>query len=54
MASKKLLDDIKEDIGEKEYNKIINSPVKSCACGFIKEGEETLCPKCELNEIKNK
>jgi hypothetical protein len=46
----KLLDEIKKDIGKEEYNKIVNSPVKSCKCGFIKEGDYTICPKCEVKQ----
>lgn len=51
---RKVLDEFKEYIGEEEYNKIMNSPIKGCKCGFIKEGDDTLCPKCEerLKEFK--
>ena len=45
-----VLEEIKKDIGEEEYNKIVNSPVRSCKCGFIKEGDYTICPKCEVKK----
>lgn len=45
---RQVLNGFKEKIGIEEYSKIINSPIKSCSCGFIKEGDETICPKCEV------
>lgn len=44
---RQLLNDIRNDDPE-EYDKIMNSPIKGCSCGFIKEGDETSCPKCEV------
>jgi hypothetical protein len=49
-----LLKGFKEKIGEEEYNKIMKEPVKSCSCGFIKEGDYTLCPKCEGEKIRRR
>ena len=49
MIGKELLKNIKEEAGEEKYNEVINSPVKSCSCGFIKEGDYTHCPKCETH-----
>lgn len=37
-------------LGKEEVEKIRNSPVKGCSCGFIKEGDYTYCPKCEKIE----
>lgn len=48
-----VLDDMKKTIGEDNYNKILSEPIKSCSCGFIKEGDESSCPKCELNQDVN-
>lgn len=42
-----VLDGFKKEIGEEQYNKIMNNPIKGCKCGFIKEGVEEICPKCE-------
>lgn len=51
-VGKRVLEEFKKGIGEEEYNKIINSPIKSCKCGFIKEGDDTMCPKCEKENSK--
>ena len=42
------LNEIRELIGSEEYDKIMNSPIECCKCGFIKKGDETFCPKCEV------
>jgi len=47
-----LLDKIRDSIGHEEYDKIMSEPVKSCKCGFIKEGDYTICPKCEDSEVE--
>ena len=42
-----IIDSFKEGLDEEEYNKFMNEPIKACKCGYIKEGDYTVCPKCE-------
>lgn len=44
---RELLNEFRKNIGDEEYDKIINSPVRSCKCGYIKEGDYDQCYKCE-------
>lgn len=48
-----ILEEMKNAIGEEDYNKIMSEPMKSCSCGYIKEGDETMCPKCELVDLNS-
>jgi hypothetical protein len=49
-AGQIILKEFRKAIGEEEYDKIMSEPVKSCKCGFIKQGNYTPCPKCEVTE----
>lgn len=43
-----ILKDFREYVGHEEYDKLMSEPIKGCSCGFIKEGDENICPKCEV------
>lgn len=50
-----ILGELQKKIGEKEFEKMLKEPIKGCSCGFIKDGDDSFCPKCEnIEERANK
>jgi rubrerythrin len=46
-VGKGVLSELRDKIGHNEYDKIMSEPIKGCSCGYIKDGNDNPCPKCE-------